>query len=722
MAVCTWFGLTPLARALGFALLLCLAHAASLAEAPVCKVVSGRAGGPAILINGETFSPIFFAANNQFGRDEVLFEQVKLAGDAGIDLISFNVSLDWDGPSTEPLDTIDAFCKANPDAYFYIRTWVGGSPAWFKEHPEARIVLGTGEAVKWASPASRVWLEAAAGLLRARIEEILRGPHADRFIGVCLANMHTCEWFYAHANDSLDYSEANQAAFRAWLARTYKTDKRLQKAWGNSAASLKTATLPTPEMLEASVLGPFRDPVLQRPAMDAQLFQSELVADAIGHLAGVVKEASGGRALAGAFYGYTLELNHNGPRVLARSGHLALGRLFECPDLDMIHAPYSYFERGLGQPGNFHLPVDSVALHGKLAVLEEDTFTHLATETIEGIAPGGGPDSAKTLEETLALNRRNYAQFFTHKSGFWYFDLLSDGRWRDEEFWKTAPLLRRMGATMRDKPVLQPEVAFVVSEDSVHVLKTDTHPYLLESLAKWRHEVSRMGTTVGYYLQSDLPRIPDSVKLVILANPYRVTEAEERAVERIYARGGTVLWTFAPGILGDSGLDVARLSALTGMTVIPLTQEGPFTLKSRVTEESVYFEGDWQPRFAVTASEGQVLATYDDSENAAAAARPAGRGVSVYTAVPRLPLGLLKWIGKNTGVHFYREAPGMVGVVGPYLIVHTSDVVKETFHWPVPLKTVERLVPYSQLPVAVETDAWSDTLPAKSTVIYRCTP
>ncbi|MCC6697605.1 MAG: beta-galactosidase [Candidatus Hydrogenedentes bacterium] len=717
-----WMGLAQVVRRVAPVLVLCLWQGMALAESPVCKVISGRPGGPAVIINGETLSPIFFAANNQFGRDDVLFEQVKMAGDAGVDLISFNVPLDWDGPSDAARNTIDAFCKANPNAYFYMRTWVGGSLKWLKEHPEARIVLASGEAVKWASPASPVWRETAAALLRSRMEEILRGPHADRFIGVCLANMQTCEWFYFHANDSLDYSEANQTAFREWLTRTHKTDKRLQKAWGDPAVSLKTAALPTEDMLEASVLGPFRDPVLHRQAMDAQRFQSELVADAIAYLAKVVKEASGGRALAGSFYGYTLELNHNGPRVLARSGHLALSRLLECPDLDMIHAPYSYFERGLGQPGNFHLPLDSVALHGKLAVLEEDTFTHLATETIEGIAPGGGPDSAKTLEETLALNRRNYAQFFTHKSGFWYFDLLSDGRWNEEEFWKTAPLVRRMGATMRDEPVLHPEVAFVVSEDSVHALKTDTHPYLLQSLALWRHEVSRLGTTVGYYLQSDLPHIPDSVKLVILANPYRVTEAEERAVERIYARGGTVVWTFAPGIMGDDGLDVARLSALTGMTVKPLTQEGPFTLKSRVTAESVLFEGDWQPRFAVTSSEGQVLATYDDSGNAVAAARPAGRGVSVYTAVPRLPIGMLKWIGRNSGVHFYREGPGMVGVVGPYLIVHTSDVAKETFHWPVPLRTVERLVPYSQLPVALETDTWSDTLPAKSTVIYRCTP
>jgi hypothetical protein len=486
--------------------------------------------------------------------------------------------------------------------------------------------------------------------------------------------------------------------------------------------TLGTAQLPSAEEIEA-VFGPFRDPVGQRAAADAQRFQSDLVANVVAHFARVVKDATNGRSLVGAFYGYTFELNHNGPQVLARSGHLALGRLLKCPDIDMIHAPYAYFERGIGEPGHFHLPVDSVALHGKLAVLEEDSYTHLAIEPPPGIIAPGVHVRTRSLEETLALNRRNYANFFTHKSGFWYFDLLSDGRWNDEEFWNTAPLLRRMAATARDEPLFAPEVAFVVDEESVHALRANTHPYLLQSLGNWRHEIARLGTTVGYYLQSDLAKIPKSVKVVVLANPYCVDEAAQRALRSILRRGGTVIWTFAPGIVDSGKLDMSRTADLTGFEVSPLEREVAFAIASTVTEERVQFDHEWQPRLRVEeAGSMQILARYEGGvEEAAAAARPLGGGVSVYTAVPRLPVGLLRWVCRNSGVHFYREAPGMCGVVGPYLIVHTGEATTDRFRWPEPAKLVERLIPYSSLPIATETQVWRDELPKNSTVIYRVT-
>lgn len=690
------------------------------AELPRCRVVSGKEGAPAIVIGDAVISPIFFAVNNQFGRDDVLVSEIEQAGDAGIDLISFNIPLDWSGEGHGVLDTIDKFCSANPDAYYYVRIWIGAPPKWLEEHPDAAIVLHDGNRVPWSSPASVQWRDEAETLLRSRIEEIKQGPHADRFIGVLPANMQTGEWFYFHANDSLDYSDANQAAFRAWLAARYRTDRQLQDVWGNAGVKLASAEIPKPALMEATELGPFRHPVDHRAAADAQRFQSDLVADTIAHFARVVKDATQGRSLAGAFYGYTFELNNNGPRVLAQSGHLSLGRLLDCPDVDMIHAPYAYFERGLGEPGHFHLPVDSIALHGKLAVIEEDSYTHLATAPPTGVIAPGVNVRTRTLEETLSLNRRNYANFLTHKAGFWYFDLLSDGRWHDEQFWKTAPLLRRMAATARDESLYAPEVAFVVDEESVHALASNTHPYLLQSLGNWRHEVARLGTTVGYYLQSDLPKLPESVKVVILANPYMMDEPAIRALRPVFRRGGTVIWTFAPGIAGGRELDLLRISDLTGFTTKSLSRSGPFALLSTMTDERVQFDHDWQPRLRVEESSSmQILARYEGSEEAAAAAMPIGGGASVYTAVPRLPVGLLRWICRNSGVHFYRESPGMTGVIGPYLVVHTGDAVTERFRWPRPVATVERLVPYRTLPVATDTQVWRDELPQNSTVIYR---
>jgi hypothetical protein len=339
----------------------------------------------------------------------------------------------------------------------------------------------------------------------------------------------------------------------------------------------------------------------------------------------------------------------------------------------------------------------------------------------QDVAVPGWENRTQSIEETLAVTRRNMGLFFTHRCGFWYFDLLADGRWSDGAFWDATALTRRLAAELRTMPPFEPEVAFVTDEDSVHVMRATTHPYLLQALGLWRAELDRLGTPVGYYLQGDLPKLPASVKVVILANPYIMENVERQAIDHILARGGTVVWTYAPDVWGPRGADPARIAEITGLPVAAKMSDVPITVESVVTSESLSLAGEpWRLRFVVTdVRNAEVLAKYKDTGDVAVAATPLNGGVSVYTAVPRLPVGLLRWICEKTEVHLYAEQPGMIGVFGDYIVFHASEGGECRFRWPRKFRLVERLVPYTTFPVGIESDTWTDFIPPKATVIYR---
>lgn len=704
--------------------------AENVSALPRCSVRTAGAGGPAIVVDGTPLTPMMFVGNNQFGRDDTLVREIGLAASAGLKFFGFYVPLD---PSADAASVVDKFCAAYPEGYFIVRIGLAANAERAQAHPDECIATfdtadpppGTSPKITHlASPASQVWRSETAEKLAQRVRGIAEGPHGHRFAGVVLEYLQTGEWFYPNTEAFGDYSPANLTAFHAWLRRVYKNDKGFRKAWGRGDISIDTAPLPSPLERDAGASGPFRDPLRQRAVIDMHRFQSELLVETIAYFARIVKAATKDRSLVGAYYGYTMELNNNGPRALVHSGHLALGKLLQCDDVDIVFAPYPYFERALGQPGHLHSPVDSIALHGKLFVMEEDTYTHLAQPPSPNLIAPGWNERTQSLEETIAIVQRNLGIALTHGGGLSFFDLLSDGRWSDPDFWRAVKPLYRIAAERRGRPSFAPEVVFAAGEESPLFLRSDTYPVLLHSLSWWRSELDRLGTPVGYYLQSDLPLLPDSVKVLILPDPYVIRRDEQRAIDKFLDRGGTVIWTYAPGVVDEKGLDLGRIAAITGISAQAASDDVPMTIASALSDETVTIDNtSWNPRFVITGNGVDVVARYAQTQEICAAARPAGRserGVSVYTATPRLPIGCLREICRRAGVHFYGPLGGMTGVFGEYLVAHTGPAGPYIFSWPGTWYGVQRLAPDGPAPVIVEGEpAWTDTLSEKTTAIYR---
>lgn len=710
--------------------LFCLGTALAAAEPgapappwPQCAIKPAGAGGPAIVIDGRDEPPLWLALNNQFQRDELMLDEVRLAHTAGIDHLGFLVYLDWYWTPEQAARTIDRFCAANPAASFYIQVWLGPNDAWKQAHPEEMMTKADGTRTDYVSLASAPWRAEATAQLRRRLGEILAGPHASRFLGVEVQYLNTAEWFYPETNDFMDYSAANLTHWRTWLQSTYADAAALRQAWGDPAASFATAAIPTPALRTASAWGPWRDPVRHRPAIDLQRCQSELVADTVASFAAVVKDVTLRRSLVSVFYGYTMELTNNGPRALPQSGHLALRRLLECPDVDIVRAPYSYFQRALGEPGHLHSPAHSIAAHGKLALFDDDSYTHLARAPEGPIIAPGWPDRTKTLAESLSLNRRNAFNFLGCGAGISWYDLLSDARWNAPEIWQSAAQISAIATEARGRAAFAPQVAFLVDEESPHLTRPDVYPELLHGVSWCRAELDRLGAPVGYWLLSDAAALPATTRLIIVANAWHLDDAVRRNLLERIAAGAVVLWVRAPDVWGEAGADPARIATLTGM---PVQARFETTTPPRIlcapTGYRIDFEQQrWEPCFVVEPRAGvEVLAHYETTNETAAAMVRSGAGWSAYTAFPRLPIQTLRLLCERAGVHLYRDTEGSTAVVGNYLIVHTAAAATHRLRWPRPCKTVQRLVPEAPAPLARNVSEWTDDLPAGTTAVYRC--
>ena len=139
--------------------------------------------------------------------------------------------------------------------------------------------------------------------------------------------------------------------------------------------------------------------------------------------------------------------HHRGMAVgvsrIQQHGHLSLAKLLDHQAVDFYGGAYFYNSdnRAFGKPVDTVSILDSAALHGKLVFLEEDTFTHVSKSPGKLIAPG---EHLKThsLEETLAVLKRNLGVSIARGYILYWMGLLEDGRFDLPEIWEAyAPFL-----------------------------------------------------------------------------------------------------------------------------------------------------------------------------------------------------------------------------------------------------------------------------------------
>ncbi len=675
-------------------------------------------GSPALFLDGK---PVFAAINWVSAPlpDRWDFAaQLRGRPDTGIHIYAFDVGAgagpEWSGPGPGRTGDYDfsgveasfsRIVEADHGALLHLRIHLepGHGDWWEKAYPGECEIMSDGRR-NGMSFASKVWRDQAGDFLRAYIAHIRRIGFFDRVISYQVGAGHTGEWVKGESSMYAlcgDYSEPMRRWFRGWLEERYGGDvARLRAAWRHApSAAFDTAEVPGAERQLEARLYTFREPAAEQDVIDYFRALADLSADAVIDLCRAVKEETGGQRLAGAFYGYIADMAWNGGffrerpdsdySSYQRSGHLGLRRVLESPHVDFLVSPYSYGFRGMGGDAPSMLPSESVRLHGKLLLVEDDTRTHADLEDTNY-------GRVATLGASRAILRRNLAHFLAHAEGAWW------ARWKVDtarvpEF---AALLREFKDAGERSMALDrssaAEIAVLLDDESFFY---ETCRYNLDIPLVFQQRLwglPRLGAPYDLFLLDDfLAGKLRPYKLYVFLNPLRLDGERRTALARELRRDGrTALWIYAPGYLKD-GPALENMEELAGIRLGlgeqpwgPLVHVTDFThplTKGLDQDVSWGTNAKLAPLFYVDDPEATVLGEVVYSQGNCRpgfAIKTFPGWTSVYIAAPNLPAGVLRNIARHAGVHIYSDAGDVLYANRSLLGVHTLAGGKRVFKLP----------------------------------------
>jgi hypothetical protein len=641
-------------------------------------------GMPAVTIDGQARAPLIFFGNTQFGTDEVAWEEIAKAANAGFHLHMIALT---------DYAQLDAVVAADPQARILLQTSVFPSWEWLAAHPddEYRYADGTTEPdIPLASVTSKAWQQDYGEVLRERVRSILSHANGDRVVGLEVGYMTTGEWFYWGTNERKysDYSPVNQAAFRTWLTRKYDTDAGLQAAWHEVTVTLAAAQIPTPAERDATHAFDFRDPgTSDQKMIDYYRFMADALIDAQEHFRDIVREETDGDWLIMHYWGYGYELSDTVYRANYGAEAAYARRSLGSPTLDAACGPYSYYWREPGQPGGSHSTQHSWALYNQLYWHEDDT-------------------RPTDLPVLIELARRNAARQLVYGGGLWWMDQMTEGWWNYQEFWDAmAPLRTAYEEYLAggDRS-LDPEFAIIEDLD-VFAYLNDSTGLSGDAMAIQRLWFEAIGARTGYFTSEDLKQAAfprEHAKLYYFANPYAVSDDYLAWIDQHLKRNGNVLvWMYAPGLVTPNGLSDERMVEVTGISLHHSTT--PIRLRTTITDNtSAATEGLAGTEFGspdahnpvVYADPGQegvtTLGVYtDDPTKIAYCVKDLGTWKSVFIGgggVVYVPV--LRGLAKMAGVHIYPSVSqwpdyddGMV-VSKDFLALHAAGDGTRTLVFP----------------------------------------
>jgi len=748
----------------------CFCLSANAKEESIASVIHNENGKSALVIDGKPEYAAYMWANS-LGTKE--FPSAPAAAEfakAGIHNYAFDIGHDeWCGPKegrstgnipqdhfdfSEFKNRLSRIIEVDPKARFHFRVYLeklGPDNWWVKMYPDELELTqnsqSTGDDKPQAAPmfqptqslASVVWRQQAKAYLSALVRHIKEIGMTDRVIAYQIGYGYCQETFKwsAVGPDIGDFSKPMQTHFRKWLKDYYKDDvNALKKAWATDDITFETASVPSMKAQLNTTGGTFRDPAKEQSVIDYYRCFAELDADLFIDFCRTVKEANGEAALTGGFYGYIYDRtdsasfwqagSENHLSGLQRSGHLGLKKVLNSPYIDFLVSPYTYFFRGIGGECSAMMPTESLRIHNKMYILEDDTRTFL------------NPDDRTcgrtfTLDDTTAVLQRNFAQSLTRRWGTWWLGVRGSINPAKEPAF--IPLLRQIQELGRwalqfdSKP--SAEIAILLDEESMLYGNIHNDLYLPLTTNQRIWGLPRIGAPADYYLLDDLieGRIPPA-KLYIFLNAFKLdTKRRDALAKQLRKDGRTALWIYAPGYIKGSESSMANMTELTGFTfgksefawgpkmhitnfAHPITKglaEDMFWGTTNPIGPVFYLEDkDAIELGGVVHTQGLCMPGFGLKEY--------GNWNSVFIAVPDIPAPVLRGIARYAGVHLYSDAGDVLYASSEFVAIHTKGGGRRTIRLPKKVEAVYNL--YACKQVATDVSQFTVELKPRSTTLY----
>lgn len=533
---------------------------------------------------------------------------------------------------------------ANNGAHLLLRVSLSLPPFWFKEHPEARVrIRDSGRDMVWEesggiapSLSSITWREQQAENLRHLILYVRKQPWAARVIGVILCGGVTEEWFSWASLDTRysDYSEPQQQAFLQWCKER----------------GLPFHTIPEPA--ERNITGQdfFSDTPVGRAAAAYADFNSDVTAETISYFAGIVKDATEGRSLAGAYYGYTIQLTGEPRQSLA--GQMAVRRLLDDPNIDFLAGIPLHDFRKLELAADTQAGATaSLQLAGKTFINEDDLFSWLHNAHWHTLYNPSNPRAG-----AICAQRRVMADDVVHGLNRHWYSLFCN--WHHDELLQAEfGLQNRIQAeslTWNRTP--EYEIAFVVDDNTFSSI-TPFSPLLHAANVDLLHCTMLVGAPVGTYLLSDIDKIPQHVRMIIVASAFAPQRADlEKLQSVIHAGGRTIVVVGAIGLIDAASKhwNEATPREITGLPIVVHQVSSPGVLQLSNGRRITVVEGSVNPYASI---EAEGWAVYSETRITAGTERPlAGNGTLLWSALPPVDPALLRGWAERAGVTLYAPA------------------------------------------------------------------
>lgn len=703
---------------------------------------------PLLASRGEWLPPLAFQGQNLDSAPDAraTIKESALPAQAGVPIVSMNA---WFPKVTrqDAVANLETIHAAFPDKQIFIRVWLGAPQSFFNEFPEVLMLMDDGKHVPkdMATIHSEIWQSFARASIRELCLEWRKLPAVEKLAAIVPMYYLTGEWQIGDPTDpyrpgTIDYrfpgfNPIHRDAFAAWLEAEYGSLDALNAAWGSSHESFASVQVPLMEDRTRRGFGYFRVPESQQRVIDFSRFHSESQIPVIERFCREFKAAMHDQVLTGIFYGYPLEHSVNNIGI-QQQGHLATREVLRSPDIDFFGSPYSYnsLNRSFGQPTDNISMADSIGLHGKPAFLEEDTYTHISGSPGKLLAPGEHLKTT-TPEETAAVLKRNLGMSFARGYIHYWMSLLGDERFNLPEIWEDYRPYLEWRMAHPTTPPYRPEVALVLDEKAINYIAEDSRPILTRWLYELRAFLARTDTTLGVYEQGDLDRIPDSVRCLILATPYAISDEHKRQLrERFMRDGRMIVFGYLPGLYSDGRIQ-ANSEDLTGIRTELV--EAPMQTDSVVTDASgplAAFTGQtfgepidfsqnfWHPnaRYApirphlrVTDESAETLARFTggDGQTPSVVMKEMGDWTSVITAVHSLSPNMWRSLFAHAGVHLYLDSlssdfrfPDVVEANSGFLMVQSGISGTRTVHLPASMSIVRDFQGMDNAVIARDTD------------------
>jgi len=658
-------------------------------------------GMPRLFVDGRLTLPHFYALTHAYGArwswEEVPQRNLKNFAEAGIKLFQLDLYFEdiWRS-SDAPLD-IDKACRqvrglldVCPDAGVVIRIHVN-APFWWNEANRRECVRfadgpidersygppfnnedGDVDRPLRASLASLKWRDEAGTRLAEFCRRLASTPEGDAVIGMHVSGGVYGEWHnWGFIDHDPDTSESMTDYFRDWLVRTYPNDEALQKAWNDATCTRSGATIPDLLERDRTFDGIFRDPSREQRVIDYFRAQHEVVAEDIEYFTSLVKKSWPRPLVVGVFYGYL----HMTFCRQAAGGHLAIERILNCPSIDYLSAPQSYWgeTQKLGGSGNSRGIVESTLLHGKLWLDELDNG-HLQKKNIADAARSAG----RFDPQYLPVLQRSAILPLLRGGGLWYYDFgprESFGWWDDPIYLQSVARIQSLFDERLDRSYdSTADVLFVWDQESFYFVKNHYTAVAYSLLDQAVEDAMRSGAVGDHIYLFDLPRVNlQRYRAIVFMNVYRMTSAQRDFIRNVVAREGrTLVWNYMPGYTDTTRNDLDFVSELTGFRI---------ELSEAVTDPKVVpsdgipgyrFDGVVAPFVLIDDPEAEMLAWLENSEIGVVGRKHIGDAISVYATLPLQGVSMFRRLFREAGCHIYNESGEFVYAGAGLMMLHSK--------------------------------------------------